>query len=68
MRPSGVFWVTRFPASASLDDLEPGSQDCVRKFLGAISSARAGLPNVVARMSMPDPHRTVRPDGACGVP
>jgi hypothetical protein len=54
---SGVFWITRFPASTSIDDLEPSFQQCVRKFLAAISSARAGLPNadvVNARPAAPN--------------
>ena len=70
MRLSGVFWVTRFPASASLDDLEPGFQDCVRKFLDAISSARAGLPNVVAipnvHAGRAAPHGAARAHGLAG--
>jgi hypothetical protein len=52
---SGVFWTTRFPASRSIDDLEPSFQHCVRRFLDAISSARAGLPNMVtARPAAPN--------------
>jgi hypothetical protein len=59
---SGVFWTTRFPASRSLDDLEPSFQRCVRRFLDAISSARAGLANVVA---IPNVHaRPEVPNGA----
>jgi hypothetical protein len=59
---SGVFWTHRFPASTSVDDLEPNFQHCVRRFLDAISSARAGLananvvaiPNVHARPGAPN--------------
>jgi hypothetical protein len=61
---SGVFWTHRFAASTSLDDLEPNFQHCVRRFLDAISSARAGLVNANV-VAIPNVHaRPGAPNGA----
>jgi hypothetical protein len=48
LSPSGRTWVARFPGSTSIADLEPGFQQCVRRFLDAVASARSGLPNANA--------------------
>lgn len=44
---SGAQWVSRFPGSASLDDLEPGFKGKVEKFVGAITAA-GGAVNIAA--------------------
>ena len=45
---SGPTWVARFPGSRTITDLEPVFQQRVRRFLDALASARAGLPNANA--------------------
>ncbi len=44
---SGAQWVSRFPGSASLDDLDPTFKAKVEKFIGAIKSA-GGAVNIAA--------------------
>jgi len=45
---SGAFWVGQFPGSRSIADLELDFGQRVQRFLNAISSARAGLPDARA--------------------
>ena len=41
--PSGVAWVSRFPGSRSLDDLEPPFRDNCRRFVAALQAAGASV-------------------------
>jgi hypothetical protein len=61
--------VAQFPGSRSITDLEPVFQQRVRRFLDAIASARAGLPNANAPVAIANANgRPGAPNGMGRVP
>jgi len=64
LSPSGRDWVNQFPGRTTVDYLEPGFQQNVRRFLDAIASARSGLPNENAPMMVANANgRPLVPNG-----